>query len=122
MRISCCSGPSLLEYSPFFPSSVSWALQGWRRQHHRTRAELYILLTRRADIPGLNDVVMQHTVITWEIALSFGMTFLFLLMLEAWKYCKRAYFRRREAQGRGKAGVLDPFAMFATAGGDAIEV
>lgn len=64
------------------------------------------------DIPGLNNIVMQHTVISWELGLAFGMTLLFIGLLELWKWGKRAWFRRREAAGRLSQGVLDPFAMF----------
>ncbi|GAA5914347.1 hypothetical protein JCM6882_008168 [Rhodosporidiobolus microsporus] len=45
-------------------------------------------------IPVINDVVFKHTSISWQIALPFISTLVFLVCVEAWKWAKRVYFRR----------------------------
>ncbi|KAN0064317.1 P-type ATPase [Thecaphora frezii] len=47
-------------------------------------------------IPGLNDLVFLHTGISWEWALVFISTLLFVGGIESWKWGKRVYLRRRE--------------------------
>lgn len=57
-------------------------------------------------IPVINDVVFKHTGISWEWGVVFVEGFLFVLGVEAWKWCKRVFFRRR--QRKFKAISEDP--------------
>ena len=62
-------------------------------------------------IPVLNTTVFKHAPISWEWALVFIASFLFVGGIEAWKYGKRAFFRSRAAsreQGDGKEYIRDP--------------
>ncbi|EPQ27813.1 uncharacterized protein PFL1_04558 [Pseudozyma flocculosa PF-1] len=47
-------------------------------------------------IPGLNDVVFLHSGISWEWAIVFICTLLFVGGIESWKWGKRVYLRRKE--------------------------
>ncbi|KAJ5103539.1 ATPase P-type K/Mg/Cd/Cu/Zn/Na/Ca/Na/H-transporter [Penicillium argentinense] len=47
-------------------------------------------------IPVLNDVVFKHKPITWEWGIVAVEAVLFFLGVEAWKWAKRVFFRRRE--------------------------
>lgn len=49
-------------------------------------------------IPVINRQVFLHTGITWEWAIVFIASLLFFLGVESWKYAKRFYFRRRDAE------------------------
>lgn len=44
-------------------------------------------------IPGLNTVVFKHAPISWEWGIVFTESLLFFMGVEAWKFCKRIYFR-----------------------------
>ncbi|KAL3246588.1 hypothetical protein ABHI18_012672 [Aspergillus niger] len=46
-------------------------------------------------IPVLNDVVFKHKPITWEWAIVAVEAVLFFLGVEAWKWTKRVFYRRR---------------------------
>jgi magnesium-transporting ATPase (P-type) len=46
-------------------------------------------------IPVLNDVVFKHKPITWEWAIVAVEAVLFFIGVEAWKWAKRVFFRRR---------------------------
>lgn len=54
-------------------------------------------------IPVINHVVFKHAAITWEWAIVVIATLLFFTGVEAWKFAKRAFFRRRSP--RGTAGL-----------------
>lgn len=54
-------------------------------------------------IPGLNTVVFKHVGITWEWGIVFVNSALFFAGVEAWKWAKRVYFRRRAAKIGGTA-------------------
>lgn len=58
-------------------------------------------------IPVINDKVFRHTGITWEWAIVAVGTVLFFLGVEAWKWMKRAYFRRLEATSGRRRMVKD---------------
>lgn len=45
-------------------------------------------------VPFLNTVIFKHAPITWEWGIIFVESFLFFMGVEAWKLCKRVYFRR----------------------------
>lgn len=49
-------------------------------------------------IPVINHDVFKHTGITWEWGIVFVEAFLFFLGIEAWKWGKRIFFRRRAAR------------------------
>lgn len=44
----------------------------------------------------INHSVFKHTGISWEWGIVFVEAFLFFLGVEAWKWAKRIFFRRRE--------------------------
>jgi Na+-exporting ATPase len=46
-------------------------------------------------IPGLNTTVFKHAPITWEWGIVFVESVLFFCGIEAWKFAKRIYFRRK---------------------------
>ncbi|KAB8078304.1 hypothetical protein BDV29DRAFT_152832 [Aspergillus leporis] len=46
-------------------------------------------------IPVINTVVFKHTWISWEWGIVFVEAILFFMGVEAWKWAKRVYFRRR---------------------------
>ncbi|KAB8072501.1 hypothetical protein BDV29DRAFT_177305 [Aspergillus leporis] len=46
-------------------------------------------------IPVINHVVFKHTGISWEWGIVFVEAVLFFLGVEAWKWAKRVYFRRK---------------------------
>jgi len=49
-------------------------------------------------IPTINHTVFKHTGISWEWGIVFVEAFLFFLGVEAWKWCKRVWFRRNSPQ------------------------
>ncbi|KAK4635352.1 Sodium transport ATPase 5 [Fulvia fulva] len=55
-------------------------------------------------IPVISGQVFRHTGISWEWGIVFVASALFFLGIEAWKWCKRVYFRRQKAQKAQKAG------------------
>ncbi|GAA5980884.1 hypothetical protein JCM10908_003901 [Rhodotorula pacifica] len=61
-------------------------------------------------IPGLNEVVFRHASIGWEWAPAFIGFLIFAVGVEAWKYLKRIYYRRRKAahpeEDDGMTGVF----------------
>ncbi|KAG9250708.1 putative sodium P-type ATPase [Emericellopsis atlantica] len=46
-------------------------------------------------IPGLSDYAFKHTGIDWEWGIVFVESILFFMGIEAWKFAKRVYFRRK---------------------------
>ncbi|EGX49017.1 hypothetical protein AOL_s00079g238 [Orbilia oligospora ATCC 24927] len=55
-------------------------------------------------IPVVNTRVFKHKGITWEWGIAFVAFFLFFAGVEAWKWLKRAWFRRQAARQRNAAG------------------
>jgi len=53
-------------------------------------------------IPVINDIVFKHTGISWEWGVVFVEATLFFLGVEAWKWCKRIFFRRMERKQKNK--------------------
>ncbi len=49
-------------------------------------------------IPVLNHVVFKHTGISWEWGIVFVEALLFFAGVEAWKWAKRVFYRRRSAR------------------------
>jgi hypothetical protein len=66
-------------------------------------------------IPVINHKVFKHTGISWEWGIVFVESVLFFAGIEAWKWAKRVWFRRRAAKlkaaGRG-AVAHDMFAQY----------
>lgn len=54
-------------------------------------------------IPVINHVVFKHEGITWEWGVVFISAGLFFAGIEAWKWAKRVFFRRRAAKARAMA-------------------
>lgn len=57
-------------------------------------------------IPVINDIVFKHKGISWEWGVVFVEAMLFFAGVEAWKWCKRIFFRRKARRdqklGEGK--------------------
>lgn len=58
-------------------------------------------------IPGLSDGAFKHTGITWEWGIVIVESILFFAGIEAWKFAKRVYFRRKAAAGGGEKDDLE---------------
>jgi Na+-exporting ATPase len=54
-------------------------------------------------IPVINHAVFKHTGISWEWGIVFVAAVLFFAGVEAWKWAKRVYFRRKARKSTGKA-------------------
>ncbi|KAL2827398.1 hypothetical protein BDW59DRAFT_57112 [Aspergillus cavernicola] len=59
-------------------------------------------------IPVLNHVVFKHTGISWEWGIVFVEAILFFGGVEAWKFAKRVWFRRRASAQREVRPLGDP--------------
>ncbi|GAA5973138.1 hypothetical protein JCM21900_000340, partial [Sporobolomyces salmonicolor] len=44
--------------------------------------------------------------ISWEIALPFIATLIFLILVEAWKFAKRVYIRHRQVEEEEDDGIF----------------
>lgn len=58
-------------------------------------------------IPVINRVVFKHEGISWEWGIVFIEATLFFAGVEAWKWTKRVYFRRKARKGLGKVPDLE---------------
>lgn len=58
-------------------------------------------------IPVINTTVFKHKGISWEWGIVFVATVLFYLGIEAWKWAKRVFFRRRERRTGDRRGSVD---------------
>lgn len=67
-------------------------------------------------IPVINHSVFKHSRISWEWGIVFVETVLFFLGIEAWKWCKRVYFRRRafREEKEGERRGLRDFSRYTT--------
>jgi P-type Na+/K+ transporter len=54
-------------------------------------------------IPTINTVVFKHAPISWEWGIVFVSAVLFFLGVEAWKFAKRVYFRRKGRKQLGES-------------------
>ncbi|KAM0746879.1 potassium/sodium eff [Meredithblackwellia eburnea MCA 4105] len=63
-------------------------------------------------IPGLNEIVMKHAPITWEWALVFISSLIFIVASEAWKLAKRVYYRRQAKKEEASRDGADGLAIF----------
>lgn len=51
-------------------------------------------------IPVINHQVFKHSSISWEWGIVFVETVLFFAGIEAWKWCKRCFFRRQDRKAK----------------------
>jgi magnesium-transporting ATPase (P-type) len=58
-------------------------------------------------IPVINHVVFKHAAITWEWAIVVIATLLFFAGVEAWKFGKRVFFRRRISKGTAGLPLME---------------
>ncbi|TDZ48253.1 Sodium transport ATPase 2 [Colletotrichum trifolii] len=74
-------------------------------------------------IPVLNTSVFKHAPISWEWGVVFVCAVLFFAGIEAWKWAKRVYFRRRALRQHGRNPDLESrvFGHYYTIGGVELE-
>ncbi|KAK3063922.1 hypothetical protein LTS18_011669 [Coniosporium uncinatum] len=78
---------------------TQWAIDVWRNQFlFWSIIAGFITIFPTLYIPVINTVVFKHTGISWEWGIVFVETFLFFAGVEAWKWGKRVFFRRRAAK------------------------
>ncbi|PBP21581.1 putative sodium P-type ATPase [Diplocarpon rosae] len=78
---------------------TQWARDIWRNQFlFWSIVAGFVTVFPTLYIPTLNDNVFRHTGISWEWGVVVVETVLFFLGVEAWKWCKRVFFRRRAAK------------------------
>ncbi|GAA5902891.1 hypothetical protein JCM5296_006324 [Sporobolomyces johnsonii] len=58
-------------------------------------------------IPVINTDVFKHSPISWELALPFIATLIFLILVEAWKWAKRVYIRHKAVEEQEDGGIFD---------------
>ena len=82
---------------------TQWALDVWRNQFLFWAVIAgFVTLFPLIYIPTLNTVVFKHAPITWEWGIVFIASGLFFAGVEAWKWGKRIYYRRKERNQGGK--------------------
>lgn len=69
----------------------------------------------------INHSVFKHTGISWEWGIVFVEAFLFFLGVEAWKWAKRIFFRRREKKLGCTPDDMEKMAFAEFSGDDARE-
>lgn len=68
----------------------------------------WLTLPFKIYIPVINTVVFKHAPITWEWAVVFVASILFMCSVEAWKYTKRVFFRMQDRKiGFVRSETLD---------------
>jgi Na+-exporting ATPase len=88
---------------------TQWALDVWRNKFLFFSIMFgFVTIFPVLYVPVINDTVFRHKGISWEWGIVFVATFLFFLGVEAWKWGKRVFFRRRDAKaGVGRRGSVD---------------
>lgn len=82
---------------------TQWVYDVWRNQFLFWAVMTgFVTLFPLIYIPTINTVVFKHAPIDWEWGIVFVLAGLFFAGVEAWKWCKRIFFRR---QNRGQHGV-----------------
>lgn len=97
---------------------TQWAHDVWRNQFLFWAVIAgFVTVFPTLYIPVINHVVFKHEGISWEWGVVFVEAILFISGIEAWKYAKRIFFRRRAralaAQGSPSLHV-DMFARYLT--------
>jgi Na+-exporting ATPase len=81
---------------------TQWMIDVWRNQFLFWAIIIgFFTLFLTLYIPGLNHAVFKHTGISWEWGIVFIAAGLFFAGVEAWKWGKRVFFRRRAAKDKG---------------------
>jgi len=87
---------------------TQWAIDVWRNKFLFFSIIFgFVTIFPVLYIPVINDTVFRHKGISWEWGIVFVATFLFFLGIETWKWGKRVFFRRREAQTGARRGSVD---------------
>jgi P-type Na+/K+ transporter len=74
---------------------TQWAIDVWRNKFLFWAIIVgFVTMFPILYIPVLNTVVFKHVGISWEWGIVFVAAALFFVGVEAWKWCKRVYFRR----------------------------
>ncbi|KAL5371091.1 hypothetical protein DPSP01_014500 [Paraphaeosphaeria sporulosa] len=82
---------------------TQWAFDVWRNQFLFWAIFAgFVTLFPLIYIPVINTVVFKHAPIDWEWGIVFIAAGIFFAGVEAWKWCKRIYFRRRASKTTGK--------------------
>jgi Na+-exporting ATPase len=58
-------------------------------------------------IPVINTQVFKHKGISWEWGIVMIATILFFIGIEAWKWAKRVFFRKKDKQSGARRGSID---------------
>jgi len=75
---------------------TQWIIDVWRNKFlFWAIVAGFVTLFPLIYIPVINTVVFKHAPIDWEWGVVFIEAGLFFLGVEAWKWCKRIYFRRK---------------------------
>lgn len=78
---------------------AQWMLDVWRNKFLFSAVVVgFVTLFPVLYIPVINHNVFRHEGISWEWAIVFIASFLFFIGVEAWKWGKRIFFRRREGK------------------------
>ncbi|KAI0017917.1 potassium/sodium efflux P-type ATPase [Xylariomycetidae sp. FL0641] len=87
---------------------TQWMFDVWRNQFLFWAIMLgFVTMFPIIYIPGLNTIVFKHVGISWEWAVVFICAALFFAGVEAWKWAKRVFFRRRFAKTQGGVAWKD---------------
>jgi Na+-exporting ATPase len=79
---------------------TQWAHDVWRNQFlFWAIIAGFVTVFPTLYIPVINHVVFKHEGISWEWGIVFVESVLFILGIEAWKWTKRVFFRRRARSG-----------------------
>ena len=77
----------------------AWAAHLWGNQFlFLSITVVFFTIFATLYIPVLDHVVFMHHGISWEWAVVFIAVIIFFIGAEAWKWLKRAYFRRKETR------------------------
>jgi magnesium-transporting ATPase (P-type) len=77
---------------------TQWMIDVWRNQFlFWAIVAGFVTLFPLIYIPVINTVVFKHAPIDWEWGIVFISAGLFFAGVEAWKWCKRIYFRRKSS-------------------------
>lgn len=83
---------------------TQWMIDVWRNQFLFWAIIIgFVTLFPTLYIPVVNRVVFKHTGITWEWGIVFVAASLFFGGVEAWKWAKRIYYRRKARKTLGVA-------------------
>lgn len=99
---------------------TQWAIDIWRNQFlFWAIIAGFVTVFPTLYIPVINHVVFKHQGISWEWGLVFVEAILFFAGVEAWKWAKRIFFRRRAKKTVGQTDdATHIFAKYVD-GGDA---